>query len=166
MARISDHPIRLARITAGLSQNQLATRAGVHRSALTAIEDGRTRRPSKVLLGTLASILDVPQAHLEGEIEKWLANPQLTNLSPAAKNLLEVPPYVLSQYYPSFALWRMELAKTPTAFASMLRINPATVRDYESGKTLTMPDVMSGKLLTVVGVSPEYLVELEGLPRG
>lgn len=166
MARISDHPIRLARITAGLSQNQLATKAGVHRSALTAIEDGRTRRPSKALLGTIASILDIPESHLESEIEKWLSNPQLTNLTPAAKNLLEVPPYVLNQYYPTFATWRKELAKTPTAFASMLRINPATVRDYESGKTQTMPDVMSGRLLTVVGISAEYLVELEGLPRG
>lgn len=118
------------------------------------------------MLGTIASILDVPESHLESEIEKWLSNPQLTNLTPAAKNLLEVPPYVLNQYYPTFATWRKELAKTPTAFASMLRINPATVRDYESGKTQTMPDVMSGRLLTVVGISAEYLVELEGLPRG
>jgi len=29
-----------------------------------------------------------------------------------------------------------------------------------------VPDVMSGRLLTVVGISAEYLVELEGLPRG
>lgn len=166
MARINDHPVRLARITAGLSQNQLAKKAGVHRSALTAIEDGRTRRPSKNLLATLSAALDVPEALLEAQIESWLANPHLTNLTPAARNLIEVPPYVLSQYYPSFAAWRKELAKTPTAFASMLRLNPATVRDYESGKTQVMPDVMSGKLLTVVGISPEYLVELEGLPRG
>jgi transcriptional regulator with XRE-family HTH domain len=166
MARIADHPLRLARITAGFSQNQLAQRAGVHRSALTAIEDGRTKRPSPALLQTIAGILDVPPTYLESEIEKWLKNPSVASLTPAAKNLLEVPPYVLSQYYPSFSLWRKELAKTPTAFASMLRLNPATVRDYESGKTVSMPDVLSGKLITILGVSPEYLVELEGLPRG
>ena len=166
MARIADHPLRLARITAGLSQNQLAQKAGVHRSALTAIEDGRTRRPTKQLTQTLAGILEIPADYLESEIEKWLSNPRVASLTPAARNLLEVPPYVLSQYYADFTSWRKELAKTPTAFASMLRINPATVRDYESGKTLAMPDVLSGKLLTVLGCSPEYLVELEGLPRG
>ena len=166
MARIADHPLRLARITAGLSQNQLAQKAGVHRSALTAIEDGRTKRPTPKLTQTLAGILDVPASYLESEIEKWLSNPRVASLTPAAKNLLEVPPYVLSQYYPSFIAWRTELAKTPTAFASMLRLNPATVRDYESGKTVSMPDVLSGRLLTVLGVSTDYLVELEGLPRG
>jgi transcriptional regulator with XRE-family HTH domain len=166
MARITDHPVRLARIQAGLSQNKLATAAGIHRSALTAIEDGRTKRPTAALIGTLASILDVPMAELEKQITSWIEKPLTPNLKPSAKNLMEIPPYVLGQYYKSFAQWRAEIAPTQTAFASMLRINPAIIRDYESGKYLTMPDGLSGQMMKAFGIDGEYLVALEGLPRG
>jgi transcriptional regulator with XRE-family HTH domain len=166
MARITDHPVRLARIQAGLSQNALATKAGIHRSALTAIEDGRTKRPTPQLIGTLAAILDIPTSELEGQITSWLEKPLSPYLKPSAKNLLEIPPYVLGQYYRSFAQWRAEIAPTQTAFASMLRINPAIIRDYESGKYLTMPDGLAGKMIQAFGIDGEYLVALEGLPRG
>lgn len=166
MARITDHPIRLARLRAGLSQNALANRAGIQRSALTAIEDGRTKRPTAKLIGTLAAIFDIPATELEQEIETWLSKPLTPNLKPSARNLLEIPPYVLSQYYRSFAQWRSEIAPTQTAFASMLRINPAIVRDYENGKYLKMPDGLSGKMLEAFSLDGEYLVALEGLPRG
>ena len=166
MARITDHPIRLARLKAGLSQNKLASMASIQRSALTAIEDGRTKRPTAQLVGTLAAIFDIPATELEKEIETWLSKPLTPNLKPSAKNLLEIPPYVLSQYYRSFAQWRSEIAPTQTAFASMLRLNPAIVRDYENGKYLKMPDGLSGKMLEAFGLDGEYLVALEGLPRG
>lgn len=165
MARITDHPVRLARIQAGLSQNKLAERAGIHRSALTAIEDGRTKRPTPQLTGTLASILDIPIAELDGQITAWLKKPLTPYLKPSAKSLMEIPPYVLPQYYKSFTQWRHEIAPTQTAFASMLRINPAIIRDYESGKYLSMPDGLSGKMMQAFGLDGEYLVALEGLPR-
>lgn len=166
MARITDHPVRLARIQAGLSQNKLANAAGIHRSALTAIEDGRTKRPTPVLIGTLAAILDIPTSELERQIDEWLNRPLTPSLRPSAKNLMEIPPYVLGQYYSTFEQWRKEIAPTQTAFASMLRINPAIVRDYESGKYLNMPDGLSGKMMQAFGISGEYLVALEGLRRG
>jgi len=166
MARITDHPVRLARIQAWLSQQKLADMAGVHRSALTAIEDGRTKRPTSQLTGTLAAILDVPTAELDRQITQWLEKPLTPYLKPSARNLMDIPPYVLPQYYSTFEQWRREIAPTQTAFASMLRINPAIVRDYESGKYLTMPDGLSGKMMQAFGLDGEYLVALEGLPRG
>ena len=166
MARIVDHPVRLARIAAGLSQQKLATLAGINRSALTAIEDGRTKRPTPKLTGTLAAALQISPETLEKEITEWLEKPLTPFLKPSARNLLEIPPYVLGQYYKSFAQWRAEIAPTQTAFASMLRLNPAIVRDYESGKYLTMPDGLSGKMMQAFGIDGEYLVALEGLPRG
>jgi DNA-binding transcriptional regulator YiaG len=75
----------------------------------------------------------------------------------------------LAQYYGSFTQWRKELATTQTAFASMLRINPAIIRDYESGKYERMPDGLAGKMLQTFesyGFGPDYLVALENLPRG
>lgn len=166
MARITDHPVRLARIQAGLSQNKLAQMAGIHRSALTAIEDGRTKRPTPKLTGTLAAALQISSEVLDSEITAWIERPLAPHLKPSAKNLMEIPPYVLPQYYKSFEQWRQEIAPTQTAFASMLRINPAIVRDYESGKYLTMPDGLSGKMMQAFGLDGEYLVALEGLPRG
>jgi transcriptional regulator with XRE-family HTH domain len=166
MARITDHPVRLARIAAGLSQNKLATMAGIHRSALTAIEDGRTKRPTSKLTETLASCLQISPEVLSEEITQWLEKPLTPFLKPSARNLLEIPPYVLGQYYKSFTQWRQEIAPTQTAFASMLRINPAIIRDYESGKYLSMPDGLSGKMMNAFGIDGEYLVALEGLPRG
>jgi DNA-binding XRE family transcriptional regulator len=143
----------------------LAQLAGVTRAAITAIEDGRTRQPSPKLTATLASHLGIEASTLERDIETWLKKPLQPTLKPAAQNLLLIPPYILSQYYSTFADWRAEIAKTQTAFASMLRLNPAIIRDYESGKYQAMPDGLSGKLLEAFGISPEYLVALEGLPR-
>lgn len=168
MPRIPDHPLRLARIAAGLSQQSLADKAGVQRSAVSAIEDGRTKRPSDKLIAVLAPALSVEEADLKGSIEEWLQKPITPNLKPSAQNLLAVPPYVLSQYYPTFTQWRKELAPTHTAFASMMRMNPAIIRNYENGKLTSFPDGLASKMLTTLspfGFSTEYLLELEKLPR-
>lgn len=164
MARISDHPVRLARVAAGLSQSRFAELAGVQRSALTALEDGRTKRPSERVLGAVETHLGVDPEVLLAEVEAWLVKPSGA-LKPAAENLLLVPPYVLGQYYSSFGGWRRDFCGSVTAFASLLRVSPSIVRDYESGKLLRLPDGLSGRLLNL-GVSSEYLLALEGLPRG
>lgn len=163
MARITDHPLRLARIKAGLSQQQLANKAGVNRAAVSACEDGRTAVPMTKILAVLRPN---DEDSLLKEITEWNARPLQPLLRPSARNLFLIPPYTLSQYFVSFAQWRAEIAPTPTAFASMLRINPAIVRDYESGKLLQMPDGLSAKLLEAFGLDGEYLVALEGLSRG
>jgi ribosome-binding protein aMBF1 (putative translation factor) len=103
---------------------------------------------------------------LEQEISTWLQKPLNPNLRPAAENLMLIPPYTLQQYYRSFSQWRAEIAPTQTAFASMLRMNPAIVRDYESGKLQSMPDGLSAKLMEAFKLTPDYLIALEGLPRG
>ena len=162
MSRITDHPVRLARIAKGLSQNKLAQLAGVQRSAITAVEDGRTKHPSDKILAILS---DDPKALLAQTLE-WWDSPVKPNLKPSAQNLLLIPPYTLSQYYGTFAQWRREFAPTVTAFASLLRLNPAVVREFEEGRVEAMSDVLAGRLVSGLGVSAEYLVALEGLKRG
>lgn len=162
MARIVDHPVRLARISKGLSQNKLAQLAGVQRSAVTAIEDGRTRVPAERILGVLS---DDPKQLLE-DVQRWYNEPPKPVLKPSAENLLLIPPYTLNQYYRTFGDWRREFASTVTGFASLLRVNPAVVREFEEGRVERMGDVLAGRLVSALGVSPEYLVALEGLKRG
>jgi transcriptional regulator with XRE-family HTH domain len=168
MARIADHPLRIARLRANISQESLAKRAGVQRSAISAIEDGRTKRPTERLIGTIAPLIGMSATELTDEIQSWLDKPINAPLKASATNLMVIPPYVLGQYYRSFQAWRSEIAPTPTAFASMLRINPATIRDYESGKLQTLPDSLARQLLKAFeshGFTPEYLAALEALPR-
>jgi transcriptional regulator with XRE-family HTH domain len=162
MARIVDHPVRLARISKGLSQNKLAQLAGVQRSAITAIEDGRTRVPAERILAVLS---DDPRQLLE-DVQRWYNEPPKPVLKPSAENLLLIPPYTLNQYYRTFGDWRREFASTVTGFASLLRVNPAVVREFEEGRVERMGDVLAGRLVSALGLSPEYLVALEGLKRG
>lgn len=162
MSRIVDHPVRIARIARGLSQSKLASLAGVQRSAVTAVEDGRTRVPSERILAVLS---DDPK-QLLSEVLGWWDAPVRPVLKPAAQNLLLIPPYTLGQYYSSFGQWRREFAPTVTGFASLLRLNPAVVREFELGRVEAMGDVLAGRLVSGLGLSPEYLVALEGLKRG
>lgn len=167
MARVVDHPVRLARLKAGLSQVELAGLAGVVRSAVTAVEDGRTRRPDERILGVLALRSGVSVGELQDEVRAWVARPLVVDVKPSVAALMSVPPYVLGQYYRSFRQWRLEVASSPTAFASLLRVNPAVVSRWEAGELDRFPEVLSRKLVEAFGpfgLSPEYVVELEKLP--
>lgn len=168
MARISDHPVRLARLRSSMTQAELARRAGVQRSAVTAIEDGRTKKPSEAVLTVLASATGVPMEELQNTIRSWVEQSNNAEVRPAVQNLMAIPPYVLSQYYNSFAQWRKEIAPSATALASMLRLNAAIVARYEAGDYKRgMPEVLSTKLIKAFGpygLSPEYILELEKLP--
>jgi len=157
----------LWRLRVGLSQVELASAAGVVRSAVTAVEDGRTKRPDDRILGVLASRLGVGVGELRDEVAVWVGRPLVVEVKPAVAALLSVPPYVLGQYYRSFRQWRLELASSPTAFASLLRVNPAVVSRWEAGELDRFPEVLSRKLVEAFGpfgLSPEYVVELEKLP--
>lgn len=167
MARIADHPVRLARLQLGLSQVALANRAGVNRAAITAIEDGRTKNPSDKILSVLANGLGIELSVLKDKCLSFSKEPLHVDAPPAVANLMIIPPYTLSQYYKTFKQWRAEIAKTPTALASMLRVNPAVISRYEAGQLSAFPDILSRKLVEAFkpyGITPEYVVELEKLP--
>lgn len=167
VARINNHPVRLARLQLGISQIELANRAGVNRAAVTAIEDGRTKNPSDAILAPLAAGLGIDIDTLREECVQFASAPLEIDAPPAVANLMIIPPYTLSQYYPNFRAWRREIAKTPTALASMLRVNPAVVSRYESGEMQAFPEILSRKLLEAFkpyGMTADYVIELEKLP--
>ena len=167
MARIADHPLRLARLQLGLSQVALANRAGVNRAAITAIEDGRTKNPSQKIIDVIATGLGINEDELVKQIQDYITKPVTVAAPPAVANLMVIPPYTLNQYYKTFRQWRLEIAKTPTALASMLRVNPAVISRYEAGQLSAFPDILSRKLIEAFkpyGITPEYVVELEKLP--
>ena len=167
MARIIDHPVRLARLQLGLSQKELASRAGVNRAAITAIEDGRTKKPAEKIVAVLANGMGTTVDELFDTIDKYVKQPLAVDAKPAVQNLMLIPPYTLNQYYKSFKQWRSEVAKTPTALASTLHMNPAIISRYEDGLLQSFPETLSKKLIQAYGpygMTPEYVIELEKLP--
>ena len=150
-----------------MTQADLAKRAGVQRSAVTAIEDGRTKKPSEAVLVVLANATGTSLDELQNTIRVWIETAESPDVRPAVKNLMAIPPYVLGQYYRSFQQWRKEIAPTPTALASLLRLNAAVVSRYEAGDYKRgMPEVLSSKLLKVFGpygLTTDYILELEKL---
>ncbi len=63
------HKVRLARIQAGLSQDELAEKANVSQHTISEVELGR-RRPQGKTLRKLAAALDVSIPDLIGEVEQ------------------------------------------------------------------------------------------------
>lgn len=163
MARIVDHPVRLFRLAAGLSQVELARRAGVNRSAVTAVEDGRTRMPSDRVLEVLAGAVGVSVGDVRERVNDWLGAGLV--LKPSVENVLAIPPYLLGQYYGSWRQWRGDVAGSLTELGSLLRVNPSVLARYEAGVLQVFPEVVARRLVERFGCSPEYVVALEGLPR-
>lgn len=162
MARIVDHPVRLCRLELGWSQVELAGKAGVNRSAVTAVEDGRTRMPSDRILEVLSDGLGLSVGVLRGRVVEWLG--AVARVKPSVENVLAIPPYLLGQYYSSFGVWCGDVAPSLTALGSLLRVNPAVLSRYVSG-VAGFPEVVSKRLVERLGCSAEYVVALEGLPR-
>jgi hypothetical protein len=105
---------------------------------------------------------------LRNKCVAFASQPLEVDASPAVANLMLIPPYTLSQYYSSFKQWRLEIARTPTALASMLRVNPAVISRYEAGQLTGFPEILTRKLLEAFksyGMTAEYVVELEKLPN-
>lgn len=166
MPRIDDHPLRLARVRAGVGQIALAREAGINRSTISSIEENRTVSPAPETLSSIERVLNIPQGSLETALAQWhisrkLQGPQLTR---AAQLLLDQRPTVIATFS-SFVAWRRKISPSPTSFASMLGVNRQVIVGYERGIRVNgMPDPLTHALMTVLGVNADYLKVLQQLP--
>ena len=60
--------LRKFRLERGLSQEELALECGLHRTYISGVERG-VRNPTVVVLEGIAKTLEIPTAHLLGEVE-------------------------------------------------------------------------------------------------
>lgn len=166
MPRIDDHPLVLARLKANVSRSELGRKIGVNRTTLAAIEEGRTQTPSEATLLQIDRVLFLQPGTLLQRIEVWKRERRnmLPGMPLQARALLSQPASDVHKFS-SFRQWRQVFAPTPNAFASMLGINHSTVTRYESGiRYKSFPDSLATALLTVFGISTDYLLELRKLP--
>lgn len=159
MPAIDSNPVRLRRLAMGLTQIELARRAGVTRATIAQIEEGRVKRPNKKVLGILAT-MGGPQL-LGDEYVAWLNEDITQGISPRARNVLSLPPSFVAKYT-SFGSWRNDVAGNPTAFSSLLRVPRSTVVKYEKGE-IAMPSSLYYALINRLNLSEQYVEELRKL---
>lgn len=166
MAKFPDHPLVVARTRAGLSQSELARRAGLSRLTVSKIENAATRtleRETAVRLeGALGRSLDDLLQH---QINGWFAhlNPA-HHLSAAQRSMLHLSPEGLAERFSSFRGWRQTIAPSVEFFTALIQVHRRTVEDYEKGIRVNgMPSTLAHGLLRL-GISDEYLTMLRRLP--
>lgn len=155
MPTVDNHPIRLARLRAGLTQGQLAFEAGVNRSAICQIEEGRTKRINARVLEVLGEYIGERPDSLNDRYERWRGLPGAHRLDARARNALQLPTDFLKQYK-SFRHWRGDIAPSATALASMLKVNRTQLVKFEDGE-IPMPKTVYAALAREFDLTDEYL---------
>lgn len=163
MPKRDDHPLRLARLRAGVSVQTLALRTGVARSTINAIEDGRTKQPGAPVLAELDNALSLPNGSLAIALELYGQADKPALLTLKQRAVLGLTPEQVRRY-PSFQAWRKDLAPSTTWFASMVGLPRSTVHNYEKGvRVKGMPDTLASAIIRTFGVSNDYLIALQSL---
>jgi transcriptional regulator with XRE-family HTH domain len=171
MPTIESHPLRIARIRAGLSAERLGQLAGVSRGAINALEQGRIKRPREAVVIALAKANGVAPELLWGLYSKWLQGFERSSvealreveatLSPRARAVLALPPEMVARYG-SFKAWRRDVHPSVAGFASLLRVSATSLRRFESG-AVSMPKSLMRALMNVLRLDEAYVEVLVAL---
>lgn len=177
MPTIETHPLRIARIRAGLTAEKLGLMAGVSRGAVNALEQGRIKTPRKALIVALARANDIPAERLQELYDAWLLGFEQStatafaevesNLTPKARGVLALSPDVVRRYG-SFKAWRVDIHPSVAGFASLLHVSATTLRRFEQGD-ISMPKPLLRALSKVLRLSDDYveaLMELDAIDPG
>lgn len=159
MPVIENHPLRLRRVRAGLSQTEVATRAGLTRAAVAQIEEGRTR-PNPTVVSALAMATNSSMAMLWQELQAWDDTP--VTLSADALATLRIAPATL-MHFESYGQWRTEVAPSIAAFSSLLRVPTSTLAKYEHNASDAMPKSLREALANKLNLSADYIEAIEVL---
>lgn len=177
MPTIESHPLRIARIRAGLTAEKLGQLSGVSRGAVNALEQGRIKTPRQALIIALARANGLPAERLQELYDKWLQGFEQStasafaevedNLTAKARGVLALSPDVVRRYG-SFKAWRTDIHPSVAGFASLLHVSATTLRRFEQGQ-ISMPKPLVRALSKVLRLSDEYvkaLMELDATDPG
>jgi transcriptional regulator with XRE-family HTH domain len=177
MPTIESHPLRIARIRAGLTAERLGELCGVSRGAINALEQGRIKTPRKTLIVALARENGMAPERLQELYDAWLQGFEQStaaafaevesSLSAKARGVLALPPDVVRRYG-SFKAWRTDIHPSVAGFASLLHVSATTLRRFEQGQ-ISMPKPLLRALSKVLRLSDDYveaLMELDATDPG
>lgn len=170
MPAIENHPLRIARLAAGLTAQKLADELEISRGTVTAIEEGRIRKVRPGYVEYLARVNNTDPGVLRGYYEGWVARYErdraamsADRLSPRARAVLQLSPDLVRRY-PSFGAWRREFSKSTAGFASMIMASTTSLARYERGEVDALPKSLVKAFTRTLGMSPEYLEAVMELP--
>lgn len=167
MPAFDDHPVTLLLRRYGLTQSELARRAGVSRSTVDQLVQGRAKNVNPKIAAALGAVSNIPTRNIEVAVQRWREAPRNLPLKDRHRMVLSVDPEDLPRIFPTFAAWRSEFAPNPTMFASVIRENVLTVTKYERGMFVSgMPSSLHNAIVRTFGVSDAYVVGLGRLPVG
>jgi len=146
-----------------MSQGQVAREAGVSRSIVAQLEEGRVATPNEKVVNVLAAHTQTPSARIREEVAEWREHTR-PQLSQRAKNVTALPPEVVARYE-SFEQWRNDIAENITQFSSLLGVSRNTLLAYERGDTRTMPKPLIRALYNRLDLSDAYVAAVTRLPR-
>lgn len=164
MPKFPDHPLAVARVRSGLSQAELAKRAGLSRLTVQKIEGAVTRTLDLETAAKLEHNLNMT-ANLQRRIDIWFRdlNPK-HHLGPAQRSLLHLTPAGVTSRFSSFRAWRAAISPSLEFFAALIQVHRRTISDYEKGiRTNGMSSTLAHGLLGL-GITDEYLLALRQLP--
>lgn len=157
-----EHPIVEFRKEHHISQDELANTCGITRQILVFAEQGiYPELPPSIIDGIkdeygLLSTADFQEkntAYIRQELDALDIRPWLghTNGDPDM-----VPAN-------SFVEWRNLISDSVTNFGKLIKIQPITIRKYESGKTHNLP-IQLVERLRYFGFSEQYISRVRSLP--
>jgi len=168
---IEDHPLRIARIRAGLSAEALAERAGVTRGTVNAIEQGRIKAPRPSYFEVLGKANRLDPNMLRAYYRGWrlafekqsdqMPEQVQAQLSPRARAVLALTPEQVLRY-PSFKAWRRDVYPSVAGFASMLMLSATSLRRFEEGD-ISMPKPLISGIQKGLRLGDEYMEALRVL---
>lgn len=167
MPVIESHPLRIARVRAGLSAEGLGELCGVSRGLINALEQGRVKRPRDAVFVVLARENGVEVSLLRDAYARWLrgfegaSSDVLGGLSPRARAMLSLDANVVRRYG-SFVAWRKDFYPSLAGFASLLRVSATSLRRFEAGE-VSMPKSLQRALMRVLRLDVGYVEALMGL---
>ena len=155
-----EHPLVVFREEHHLSQDDLANTCGITRQIVTFAEQGiYPELPPSIINGikdeyglfATESFQKRNKEYIKQELDKlditsWILSPAWFN-DPDA----------------SFVKWRNRIATSVTNFGKLIKIQPITIRKYESGATHNLPKQLVERL-HYFGFSDEYIDRVRRLP--
>lgn len=154
-----NHPLAEFRTEHHLSQDDLANLAGITRQIVTMTEQGiYPEIPPSIIKAIKDEYGVFATLHLPEEHAKWIdAELDKVNVEPWVQDVLQ------NQMPISFVEWRNEVSDSVSNFGKLVKIQPVTIRKYESGATNNLP-VQLVERLRYWGFSDAYIQSVSALP--
>lgn len=160
------HPLVRARYRAGIGQAELARRTGLHRSTISAIEEGRSRAITVEAGIVIDQALGRAVGTTIAEVSAYAGNLPPFKPTLEQRMILNMTPEQLAFRFrlTGFAGWRAVFARSATSFASEIGVNRAVVASYEKGgRKRGMSQALVHAIAERFGVDLEYVLAVAEL---